>query len=78
MTANQYAKSIGFAEAKKIAPWCGYTCYEALYGSAGESVNDVPAIGYPQIILESGGIFRLAKPEETLQYMEEVAVDDYG
>lgn len=78
MTANQYAKNNGFTEARKIAPWRGYTCYEALYGSAGESVNDVPAIGYPQIILERGSIFRLAKPEETLRYMEEVTVNDDG
>lgn len=78
MTANQYAKNIGFTRARKIAPWRGYICYEALYGSAGESVNDVPAIGYPQIILERDGIFRLAKPEETMRYMEEVTANGDG
>lgn len=76
MTANQYAKNIGFTGAQKIAPWRGFTCYEALYGNAGKTVNDVPAIGYPQIILERGGVFRLAKPNEILQYMAEVTVND--
>lgn len=75
MTANQYAKNVGFTVARKIAPWRGFTCYEALYGDAGKTVDDVPVIGYPQIILERDGIFRMAKPEETLQYMEEVTVD---
>ena len=75
MTANQYAKNIGFTGARKIAPWRGFTCYEALYGNAGDGVNDVPAIGYPQIILERGGIYRLAKPKETVRYMEETVND---
>lgn len=75
MTANQYAKNNGFTRAQKIAPWRGYSCYEALYGNAGDGVNDVPAIGYPQIILERGGTFRLANLDETMRYMEESVND---
>ena len=75
MTANQYAKNIGFTGARKIAPWRGFICYEALYGNAGDGVNNVPAIGYPQIILERDGIYRLAKPDETMRYMEETVND---
>jgi hypothetical protein len=53
-------------------------CYEALYDNAGDSVNNVPAIGLPQIILERSGKFRMAKPDETMGYMEEVKIDGDG
>jgi hypothetical protein len=78
MTAIQYAKGNGFTGVRKIAPWRGYVCYEALYDNAGDSVNNVPAIGLPQIILERNGKFRMAKPDETMGYMEEVKIDGDG
>lgn len=71
MTASQFAKKSGFSGARKIAPRHGYVCHEALY-NANDSLNDVPVIGYPQIIFERGGQFRFADIDEVMRYMQEV------
>lgn len=70
MTANEYAKKQGFKGARKIQPWNGFPCYEAVY--AEESLDAVPCIGIPQIILEKGGAFRMADYDEAMAYISEV------
>ena len=72
MTANEYAKQQGFSGARKIEPWRGYACYEAIYGEDG---LDAPIIGYPQIILQAGEELRFTSIEETMQYMRETNND---
>lgn len=70
MTANEWAKKQGFKGARKIQPWNGFSCYEAVY--AEESLDAVPCIGIPQIILEKGGVFRMADYDEAMTYISEV------
>lgn len=70
MTANEYARKQGFIGAKKMQPWNGFSCYEAIY--AQESLDAVPVIGIPQIILEKNGIFRMANYDEAMAYILEV------
>lgn len=70
MTADEWAKRQGYKGAKTIHPWNGFSCYEAVY--AGESLDAVPCIGIPQIILGKNGIFRMADYEEAMAYISEV------
>ena len=70
MTANEWAKKQGFKGARKIQPWNGFSCYEAVY--AEESLDSVPCIGIPQIILEKSGAFRMADYDEAMAYISEV------
>lgn len=69
MTAKKFASGKGFKSAIPIPAWNGYECYEAIYG--GTDLNDIPAIGYPQIILKNGDMFRMATIDEALRYMNE-------
>ena len=71
MTANEYAKKNGFFGAKRINDWNSYKCYEAIYTQE-ESIDAVPCIGIPQIILEKGGAFRMADYDEAMAYISEV------
>jgi hypothetical protein len=70
MTANEWAKKQGFKGARPIQPWNVFSCYEAVY--AEESLDAVPCIGIPQIILEKGGVFRMADYDEAMTYISEV------
>lgn len=71
MTANEFAREHGFAKAKKIQPWRGYECYEAVIKEP-ESVDDVPIIGLPQIILEKDGKYRFADGDEAMAYIDDL------
>ena len=70
MTANELAKRQGFKGARRIQPWNGYSCFEAVY--AEESLDADPCIGIPQIIIEKGGTFRMADYDEAMTYISEV------
>lgn len=75
MTATEYAKKNGFISAIEIGKWKGFLCYEAIIFEQ-ESVNDVPIIGFPQIILEKNGNFRMANYEESMEYLQDSNRED--
>lgn len=71
MTAKEYAKKNGFQTAKKLKPWRGFACWEAIY-SESSGPDDTSFIGLPQIILEKNGKIRFAEYEEAIAYIREV------
>lgn len=75
MTAIDFAKKNGFVGVRKLPEWNGLDCYEALYVFQ-DDIDDIPAIGYPQLIFADAGGMRMATFDETLRYMAEVDVDD--
>lgn len=71
MTANEFAEQNGFKRARKIKPWNGYKCFEAVYADT-EETSPVPLIGFPQIILSRNGALRMADYDEAMAYVAEV------
>lgn len=68
MTVKEYAKQHGFATARKLKPWNGTECWEAVFSETEETSY----IGYPKIILHRNGVFRFATDAEALAYIAEV------
>ena len=64
MTAEEYAKSKGFDGARFLIVWNGMKCYEAETHTDDDSI---PNIGFPQIVLEKNGSFRMADYDEALK-----------
>lgn len=72
MTALEFALKNGYIGVKELPPWNGRQCFEALY--AEESLNEVPAIGIPQIILLKDDKCRMASQDEAFEYMDSGAI----
>ena len=53
-----------------MTPWHGSKCYELLYGNT-DDINDIPAIGIPQIAVQNGKNFKLLSYDEFFMYSEE-------
>ena len=75
MTARKFAADNGFPVVHALGQWRGYQCHEALLREP-ESVDDVPLIGLPQIILEKDGEFRFADLDEAMDYIREHPEED--
>ena len=65
MTAKQFAENKGYKDARPMRRWNGYICYEAIVHEP-EDINDIPMIGFPQIILQKNGKCRMANYEEAM------------
>lgn len=64
MTAKTYAKGKGFEDAKRLCEWHGYVCYEAVFSG---DKDEIPFVGYPQIILERNGECMMASYDEAIE-----------
>lgn len=70
MSASEYAKSIGYDDAKYLHKWKGYRCYKPISKDAdGET-------GLPLIILEKSGKFRISTVDEALDHFDDMGWSD--
>ena len=70
MRALNFAKSIGYDDAKYLHKWNGYRCYKPI------SEGVIGMTGLPLIILEKGNDCRISTPEEALQHFDDMGWSD--
>ena len=64
MTADEFAKSIGYKGAKPIGRWHRMNVFKPLTDAEGY-------IGLPMVIFFDKGEYRLSTPEEALKHFDE-------
>ena len=72
MTALEFARENGFEGVAQSKPRNGRRCWAAVYRES-ESINDLPMIGFPQYIVETGDGFRFLDYDEA---MDQVRKED--
>ena len=68
MDVLKFAKQQGFVGVRRLEPWRGFDCYEAL---TTKDEDELPAVGFPQIILVNEDVMRMAQYDEALAYLDE-------
>lgn len=68
MTIEEYAKKTGFYPIKYIGDWNGKKVYKPKLQNENNDV--LLCIGYPLVIFEEKGMFRVSTPDESLDVSE--------